>query len=141
MACRQFLPRPPTQRYKRSGVYTFLGNIGLSAATVLKRIEMAAVASLNSTCNCVTNKSILVTDAGGFIDANFALEWLTRGLSTVVTLDKLTYAGNLDNLESVAKIPVMSSFRATSATANWSPDSNDYVRNGNPQDRALQSRC
>jgi dTDP-D-glucose 4,6-dehydratase len=64
---------------------------------------MATVASLNSTCNCVTNKSILVTDAGGFIDANFALEWLTRGLSTVVTLDKLTYAGNLDNLESAAK--------------------------------------
>ena len=31
------------------------------------------------------------------------LEWLTRGLSTVVTLDKLTDAGNLDNLESVAK--------------------------------------
>jgi hypothetical protein len=54
------------QRYKRSGVYTFLGNIGLSAATVLKRIEMATVASLNSTCNCLTNKSILVTGAGGF---------------------------------------------------------------------------
>ena len=63
---------------------------------------MATVASLNSTCNCGTNKSILVTGAAGFIDANFVLEWLTRGLSTVVTLDELTYAGNLDDLESVA---------------------------------------
>ena len=82
MVCRQFLPRPPTQLYNRFGVYTFLGNIGLSAATVLKRIEMARVASLNSTRNCGTKKSILVTGAGGFIDANFVLEWLTRGPST-----------------------------------------------------------
>ena len=80
MVRRQFLPRPPTQLYNRFGVYTFLGNIGLSAATVLKRIEMATVASLKR--NCGTKKSILVAGAGGFIDANFVLEWLTRGLST-----------------------------------------------------------
>jgi len=41
---------------------------------------MATVASLKR--NCGTKKSILVAGAGGFIDANFVLEWLTRGPST-----------------------------------------------------------
>jgi dTDP-glucose 4,6-dehydratase len=50
----------------------------------------------------VPEKSILVTGAAGFIGANFVLEWLGLDLSSVVSLDKLTYAGNLDNLASVA---------------------------------------
>ena len=43
-------------------------------------------------------RPILVTGAAGFIGANFVLEWLGRALPPVVSLDKLTYAGNLDNL-------------------------------------------
>lgn len=42
--------------------------------------------------------SILVTGGAGFIGANFVLDWLTRHDEPVVNLDKLTYAGNLENL-------------------------------------------
>jgi dTDP-glucose 4,6-dehydratase len=45
--------------------------------------------------------TILVTGSAGFIGANFVLDWLQRHDEKVVSLDKLTYAGNLRNLESV----------------------------------------
>nr|WP_217345510.1 dTDP-glucose 4,6-dehydratase [Noviherbaspirillum sp. L7-7A]MBV0879795.1 dTDP-glucose 4,6-dehydratase [Noviherbaspirillum sp. L7-7A] len=44
---------------------------------------------------------ILVTGGAGFIGSNFVLDWLADNDETVVTLDKLTYAGNLNNLASV----------------------------------------
>lgn len=40
---------------------------------------------------------ILVTGGAGFIGANFIIDWLATEKSPVVNLDKLTYAGNLDN--------------------------------------------
>ncbi|MDA8445950.1 dTDP-glucose 4,6-dehydratase [Paracidovorax valerianellae] len=43
---------------------------------------------------------ILVTGGAGFIGANFVLDWLASGDEPVVNLDKLTYAGNLQNLAS-----------------------------------------
>src|SRR5258707_13491815 len=46
--------------------------------------------------------SILVTGGAGFIGSNFMLSWLSARCGTVVNLDKLTYAGNLENLSSVA---------------------------------------
>ncbi len=46
---------------------------------------------------------ILVTGGAGFIGANFVLEWLARMGEPVINLDKLTYAGNLDNLKSVER--------------------------------------
>jgi dTDP-glucose 4,6-dehydratase len=46
--------------------------------------------------------SIIVTGGAGFIGSNFVLDWLARSDEPVVTLDKLTYAGNLDNLASLA---------------------------------------
>jgi dTDP-glucose 4,6-dehydratase len=42
--------------------------------------------------------TILVTGGAGFIGANFVIDWLTAGGEPVVNLDKLTYAGNLENL-------------------------------------------
>lgn len=44
---------------------------------------------------------ILVTGGAGFIGANFVIDWLTEGNEPVVNLDKLTYAGNLENLRSL----------------------------------------
>ncbi len=41
---------------------------------------------------------ILVTGGAGFIGANFVLDWLAASDEAVVNLDKLTYAGNLENL-------------------------------------------
>jgi dTDP-glucose 4,6-dehydratase len=45
--------------------------------------------------------SILVTGGAGFIGANFVLDWVKRSDEIVINLDKLTYAGNLDNLSSL----------------------------------------
>jgi dTDP-glucose 4,6-dehydratase len=47
-------------------------------------------------------KSILVTGGAGFIGSNFILQWLATENRPVVNLDKLTYAGNLANLESAS---------------------------------------
>ncbi len=44
---------------------------------------------------------ILVTGGAGFIGANFVLDWLTGSQEPVINLDKLTYAGNLNNLASL----------------------------------------
>ncbi len=44
---------------------------------------------------------ILVTGGAGFIGANFVLDWLAASGEPVVNLDKLTYAGNLENLSAL----------------------------------------
>ncbi|GLK94499.1 dTDP-glucose 4,6-dehydratase [Achromobacter insolitus] len=49
--------------------------------------------------------SIVVTGGAGFIGSNFVLDWLARSDEPVVTLDKLTYAGNPDNLASLKGDP------------------------------------
>lgn len=46
--------------------------------------------------------AILVTGGAGFIGSNFVLQWMREEASPVINLDKLTYAGNLRNLESVS---------------------------------------
>jgi len=45
--------------------------------------------------------TILVTGGAGFIGANFVLDWLAQSAEPVINLDKLTYAGNLENLASL----------------------------------------
>ena len=45
--------------------------------------------------------SILVTGGAGFIGSNFVLDWLRRQDEAVVNVDKLTYAGNRDNLTAI----------------------------------------
>jgi dTDP-glucose 4,6-dehydratase len=44
---------------------------------------------------------IIVTGGAGFIGANFVIDWLKLNHEPVLNLDKLTYAGNLENLASV----------------------------------------
>ncbi|MDE2585050.1 MAG: dTDP-glucose 4,6-dehydratase [Betaproteobacteria bacterium] len=45
--------------------------------------------------------TILVTGGAGFIGSNFVLDWLAQSDEPIVNLDKLTYAGNLQNLSSL----------------------------------------
>jgi dTDP-glucose 4,6-dehydratase len=45
--------------------------------------------------------TILVTGGAGFIGSNFVLDWLAASDEPVLNLDKLTYAGNLENLASL----------------------------------------
>ena len=44
---------------------------------------------------------IFVTGAAGFIGSNFVLDWLAQHDEPVINLDALTYAGNLQNLDSL----------------------------------------
>ena len=46
--------------------------------------------------------TILVTGGAGFIGSNFVLDWLAGSEEPVINLDKLTYAGNLQNLAALA---------------------------------------
>jgi dTDP-glucose 4,6-dehydratase len=45
--------------------------------------------------------TILVTGGAGFIGANFVLDWLATSDETVVNLDVLSYAGNLESLKTI----------------------------------------
>ena len=49
--------------------------------------------------------TILVTGGAGFIGSNFVLDWLAQSSEPVVNLDKLTYAGNLENLAALDNNP------------------------------------
>ena len=51
------------------------------------------------------NKKIIVTGGAGFIGANFVLQWVKTGEGPVINLDKLTYAGNLENLAELDNNP------------------------------------
>jgi dTDP-glucose 4,6-dehydratase len=48
---------------------------------------------------------IVVTGGAGFIGANFVLDWLAQSDEPVLNLDKLTYAGNRENLASLQGDP------------------------------------
>lgn len=47
------------------------------------------------------NNTIIVTGGAGFIGSNFVLTWVKQGLGKVINLDKLTYAGNVANLDDI----------------------------------------
>ncbi len=66
--------------------------------------------------------SLLVTGGAGFIGSNFVLDWLAQSDEPIINLDKLTYAGNLDNL------------------ANLRGDSRHHFVRGDIGDRALVER-
>ncbi|MBN1378989.1 MAG: dTDP-glucose 4,6-dehydratase [Gammaproteobacteria bacterium] len=56
---------------------------------------------IEKSSKAVKKKCILVTGGAGFIGANFILNWILERDDQVVNLDKLTYAGNLQNLEKI----------------------------------------
>ena len=49
--------------------------------------------------------TIIVTGAAGFIGSNYVLNLISEKNEKVIALDKLTYAGNLENLKSVENHP------------------------------------
>lgn len=49
--------------------------------------------------------TIMVTGGAGFIGANFVLDWVNQSGETIINLDKLTYAGNLQSLASLEGNP------------------------------------
>ena len=57
--------------------------------------------SAGTTEEITCSDSILVTGGAGFIGSNFILDWLAAGGGPIVNLDKLTYAGNPENLASL----------------------------------------
>jgi dTDP-glucose 4,6-dehydratase len=48
---------------------------------------------------------VLVTGGAGFIGSNFVQEWFAQGTEPLVNVDKLTYAGNLENLATLRGNP------------------------------------
>jgi dTDP-glucose 4,6-dehydratase len=49
--------------------------------------------------------AIFVTGAAGFIGSNFVLDWFAQSSEDIISFDLLTYAGNLENLSSLASKP------------------------------------
>ena len=67
-------------------------------------------------------KTYLVTGCAGFIGSNFVHYMLEKYEDIrLINLDKLTYAGNLENLQDIEDDAVTSLCRATSATKRSSP--------------------
>lgn len=50
-------------------------------------------------------ETIVVTGGAGFIGSNFVNAWVMLGLGKVINLDKLTYAGNMENLADINQHP------------------------------------
>ena len=49
--------------------------------------------------------TVLITGGAGFIGSNFVLDWFAQGSEPIVNLDKLTYAGNPENLTPLKDSP------------------------------------
>ena len=76
----------------------------------------------------LSNSNILVTGGAGFIGSNFVLQWLAQPGANANVLDKLTYAGNLENLASVQGDPRYSFFRGDIVDGNFVRDLLNKVR-------------
>jgi dTDP-glucose 4,6-dehydratase len=76
--------------------------MALMLAAALRNYRMVQVTNLESN-RTSRPRPILVTGGAGFIGANFIIDWLAHEQSPVVNLDKLTYAGNLDNFIAVSR--------------------------------------
>lgn len=64
-------------------------------------------------------KTYLVTGGAGFIGSNFVLYMLNKYDDIrIINLDKLTYAGNLENLRVLRIIKITYLFKGTYVTKN-----------------------
>jgi len=66
--------------------------------------------------------TILVTGAAGFIGSNFVLDWFDYSKEDIVSLDLLTYAGNLENLSSLDDNPHHQFIRGNIGDRSLVPD-------------------
>ena len=48
-------------------------------------------------------KNILIAGGAGFIGSNFVLNWLSTQNEGLINLDSLSYAADLNNLESISE--------------------------------------
>jgi len=48
--------------------------------------------------------SMLVDRGAGFIGSNFVLDWSEQSDETVIILDQLNYAGNIENLSELGRL-------------------------------------
>jgi len=79
---------------------------GALFAIFMALLAMAAILDYGSAPMAHTHLTYLVTGGAGFIGSNLVhYLFAQRPGSRVVVFDKLTYAGNLDNLEAVASRP------------------------------------
>ena len=85
-------------------------------------------------------KTYLVTGGAGFIGSNFVLYMLKKYQNIrIINLDKLTYAGNLENLKSIQDDPKTECSRIFPSVATLLPFSRlacctwRTAANGNPK--------
>ena len=62
--------------------------------------QFASSKNMDFDFSSMKEKNVLIVGGGGFIGSNFIGHILTNSNYRVVNLDKLTYAGNLENLKS-----------------------------------------
>jgi dTDP-glucose 4,6-dehydratase len=80
------------------------GAVDRVRAIFLKKTFLKRLGALSLPLQTLTFKDIpmiLVTGAAGFIGSNFVIDWLGQSGEAVVNLDKLTYAGNPENLKAL----------------------------------------
>ncbi len=94
------LPSPYAPSVTRN--YTALSAIRLLAKKTKNTLHFC---SLQLLAIALPTMAILVTGGAGFIGSNFVLDWLDHSDELVINLDKLTYAGNLQNLASLGDDP------------------------------------
>src|SRR5215208_276029 len=67
---------------------------------------------LNGSLNVTASKRIIITGGAGFIGSGLVRHLIAETSHSVLVIDKLTYAGNLDNLSTVAGDPRLAFVRA-----------------------------
>ncbi len=81
----------------------FLFTIESSSKVWVGFVKQTIVSDLNLLNSSFMENTILVTGGAGFIGSNFILHQMECDSAAITNLDKLTYAGNLRNLEAISQ--------------------------------------
>jgi dTDP-glucose 4,6-dehydratase len=81
----------------------FLFTIESSSKVWVGFVKQTIVGDLNLLNSSFMEHTILVTGGAGFIGSNFILHQMECDSAAIANLDKLTYAGNLRNLEAISQ--------------------------------------